>query len=107
MGCIRIGNGIVCIDPVYMIRDEKGKEWRFEWNDFHGPTALHPKTDEPLKPPPEKSSFWSAVGAWNAQGRKTKELRGEAWALWDPRRAERDLRARGGRIVLKRIRNGR
>lgn len=87
MTCLRLGKelgyGILCIQPDYRIVDKTGKVWYFEWHSYFGPYPLNKKTADPLKLPPEKSPFWDAVSAWDAQGRRTQEGKGGKWAVWE------------------------
>lgn len=85
MTCVDLGKfGVLCVEPDYWVTDRTRKDWRFEWHRVFGPSALHKKTAEVLKPPGARSAFWDAVLAWDVQGRRTETRDGKTWALWDP-----------------------
>lgn len=82
MTCLKGPVGIICVDPLYRIRDKKGKVWIFEYHFFCGPTVLR-KDLEPFKRfPGEKSPFWDALEKWLDGGQKVEEKDGAAWAVW-------------------------
>jgi len=79
-----------------IIRDARGKVWRFEDHPHSGPIALTPKTGEiATNQPSEDSPFWPAVQAWYDMG---KEIGPDGYCVWKPK-VEPTLKLRhlGGR----------
>jgi hypothetical protein len=61
-----------------------GKQWCFEDHRYCGPIVLCNKTREPAKnEPPESHPFWQHVNAWYQQGKKTQEVGGKVWCVYE------------------------
>lgn len=75
-----------------------GKQWVFEDHPYCGPVVLTPKTREPAETQPaEGSPFWQHVNAWYAQGKRTKEVDGKAWCVYETQMQEARRRGRAAR----------
>lgn len=72
-----------------------GKQWVFEDHPYCGPVVLTPKTRDPSEnQPAESSPFWQHVNAWYAQGKRTKEVDGKAWCVYETQMQEARRRGR-------------
>lgn len=59
------------------------KMYRFEDHPFCGPIVVG-KDDDPLGVQPKESSlFWQHINAWYQQGKRTKEVCGKLWAVYE------------------------
>lgn len=87
MTCVRLGpglgNGFLCIEPDYRIKDRAGKVWYFEYHKFCGPTVLRRDGELSKRQPTEKSPFWDVLDGWIQQGQRVETLDGITWAKWD------------------------
>ncbi len=68
--------GGVCIDAwgagPFVIKDARGKDWRFEDSDQFGPSIVNKRGDILDRQPGERSAFWRPHWLWVRQGRKTE-----------------------------------
>jgi len=72
-----------------------GKQWVFEDHPYCGPVVLTPKTRDPAEnQPAEGSPFWQHVNAWYAQGKRTKEVAGKVWCVYETQMQEARRRGR-------------
>jgi hypothetical protein len=61
---IRIPGGIIhLIGEAYTVTDRNGKQWRFTYHTYLGPT-VEDASGMALEPPPEKSPFWPTFAEW-------------------------------------------
>lgn len=75
-----------------------GKVWVFEDHPYCGPVVLTGKTRDPSEnQPPESSPFWDHVNAWYAQGKRTKDICGKMWCVYETQMQQ--ARRRGKTIV--------
>jgi hypothetical protein len=58
MTCMRLGpglgNGIICIEPDYRMKDRTGKVWYFEYHKYCGPSVLRRDRELSKRQPAEK-----------------------------------------------------
>lgn len=66
-----------------------GKLWLFEDHHYCGPIVLTRKTGEPAtNQPPENSLFWTHVNTWYQQGKRTKDVAGKTWCVYETQMQE-------------------
>lgn len=76
-----------------------GKHYVFEDHRYCGPIFLTAKTREPAENQPrEGDRVWQHINAWYQQGKRTKEVAGKVWCVYetqmqDARKAGREARA--------------
>lgn len=58
--------------PDHEIRDASGKCWRFEMHRWSGPIVLRADGEIATNQPGDRSPFWPAFEAWQAQQEGTK-----------------------------------
>ena len=74
MACIRIYGecpGILTVPDIFTVTDANGREWRFDYHHYLGPSVLKANGDPRERQPGIKSSFWPAFSAW-AKNRKAE-----------------------------------
>lgn len=95
--------GVLCMDAwgagPFVIRDERGKPWRFEDSDRFGPSIVRWKTGEiSNEQPGERSKFWRAHRIWVRQGRRVAND-GETCIWHEPKPTYYQKRGRATFIV--------
>lgn len=68
MGAVQLDR-LICllIDPEYLI-DVEGRFYRFDWNEYCGPTVLNKDGNARKKPLAEGHPFWDSLSRWIAGG---------------------------------------
>lgn len=75
-----------------------GRVYVFEDHPYCGPIVLTGKTRDPSKnQPTERSPFWQHVNAWYQQGKRTKDVVGRVWCIYETQMQEARRRGRASK----------
>lgn len=74
----RVGTVTIGGEPITI--SAGGKDWRFEWHSYCGPSVLG-KNGDPLKNQlPDRHLFWVALAYWISQGQRIDESGRAIWS---------------------------